>query len=365
MLYDIDQTFAHHWKHGPQFTNALPKSFIPPSQYTTNILSYEVASPIGIAACPLGTSKGIELMSNLGFGIFTYKTMRSVASPAHSAPNIAYLNCDKQLTMEDLKLPMITANINSSKNVAIANSFGNASFDGNIMAEDIAKTKQALSPNQLLIVSVYGSPQKDRSLIQDYILTAQIAQDAGAQVIECNISCPNISGEQPLYMQRATSYELIKKITQTIQIPLTVKIGLCPERKQLETLLINIAHAGAQGVSMINAISAQVINKSNKAYFGPSRATCGISGDPIRTLALQQIQQARDIIDTHKLDITIFGMGGITKAEHIDQFFDTGAHVAMSATGVMHNPYLAINYFNKKEHKGKNDESQRFYSQAP
>lgn len=345
MLYDINKTFADHWQNGLNFTDQPPKNFIPPPQFEANILGYRVSCPIGIAACPLGTSKGIKLMSQLGFGIFTYKTIRSVAAPAHPLPNIGYIHCDKQLSPDDLHSPFVTSNKIQTNSIGIANSFGNASFDGNIMAQDIAQAKKALSKQQLLIVSVYGTQQKDRTLVADYLLTAQIAQEAGAQIIECNVSCPNIPGEQPLYKQPEFLYTLLKKLCSSVDVPVIVKVCTFHNKAELETALINIAQAGAQGVSLLNTIPAEIITQNNRPYFGDARKIAGISGDPIRSIALQHVKDARAIIDAHKLNLTIFGSGGITKAEHIDQFYATGANIAMSATGAMHNPYLAMDYF--------------------
>lgn len=348
MLYTIENSFEEHFDNGLSFTGEIPTNLLIPPSLKTNILGFSIDAPIGIAACPLGISKGIKLLSQFGFSIFTYKTIRSQGHPTHPMPNIAYLICNKQLALDDLQTPFVASPYNKSTTIAIANSFGSASFDINRMSEDIAQSKQMLSPKQLFIVSVYGTPQENRTLIKDYILTAHIAQDAGAQVIECNVSCPNIPNEKPLYLQPEQCYKLIKDLKKNIALPITVKIGLCKNIQELEKLLITIARAGAQAVSMINSISAEIINKHNQPYFDRNRTRCGISGDPIRSLALKQIAKARKIIDKEKLNLAILGCGGITQPEHIDQFLHAGADIAMSATGVMHNPYLAIEWYESK-----------------
>ena len=56
------------------------------------------------------------------------------------------------------------------------------------------------------------------------------------------------------------------------------------------------------------------------------------------------IRDAAKIIAEQKLDLTLLGCGGIMRAEHFDDFLEAGAQVAMSATGFMWDPYLAMRY---------------------
>jgi dihydroorotate dehydrogenase (NAD+) catalytic subunit len=59
------------------------------------------------------------------------------------------------------------------------------------------------------------------------------------------------------------------------------------------------------------------------------------------------VHTARDIITTEKLPLTLVGCGGIMKAEQFDEFLAAGVDVAMSATGMMWDPLLALRYHNK------------------
>jgi hypothetical protein len=61
------------------------------------------------------------------------------------------------------------------------------------------------------------------------------------------------------------------------------------------------------------------------------------------------VKGCRDVIEQEKLGLTLIGGGGITLPEHFDLFYDAGADFAMTATGMMWNPYLAIHY-HQKEH---------------
>ncbi len=76
--------------------------------------------------------------------------------------------------------------------------------------------------------------------------------------------------------------------------------------------------------------------------------TSGICGGPIRQVALQFVHSAAKINAREKLDLTLIGVGGITLPEHFDLFLNAGAHAAMSATGMMWDPYLAARYHQQK-----------------
>ncbi len=342
MLYDIHKSFASNWQHGPIYNGTFPKRILPPKESWITLFGHKVLSPIGIPACPWSTSKGIAFLSKLGFDIFTYKTVRNGASEAHTWPNLAFVadtaNPHKQ------KCIIATQDQEQSTSKTLANSIGNVSFDPDIMQQDITQARSALTEGQLLIVSVYGSEQKQRNVFQDYIYTALLAQDAGAQVIECNLSCPNIPGETPLYKEPNKVYSLVKKMCQALAIPVIIKIGLCDHQQQLHDILVHAARAGAQGVCGLNTIATHIIHKDGTSFFGTKRSIAGLSGNSIRPLALTFIQTARSIIDREKLPLTLLGTGGITEPAHFDQFLNAGAQIAMSATGTFFNPQLAMQW---------------------
>jgi dihydroorotate dehydrogenase len=88
-----------------------------------------------------------------------------------------------------------------------------------------------------------------------------------------------------------------------------------------------------------------VISPTTKeSALGPLRLVSGICGGPIRAGAVDFIKKANHIIQQYQLPLTLIGCGGITEAKHFTEFLDAGAKVAMSATGMMWDPYLAARY---------------------
>jgi dihydroorotate dehydrogenase len=346
-LYDISKTFEENFSN-PSFPSIGPPTRVWPDRtQRTSLLGYSLASKIGAAACAATTGKGIALLAQLGFDVLTYKTIRRQAYPTHPLPNIVHLECEKLFNYADLKEILFTKDKPEkiSDKIAISNSFGNGCLEPRVVMQDIAFAKNSLVEGQVLIVSVYGNGDSLQSMSQDFVAAALMAKEAGADIIELNFSCPNLlkSGE-PLYW----SIEYVLQITACVvksvgNIPILLKLGLIHEIESPLNLLVSAARAGARGISAINSISMRVLNKSHHPAFG-KRTYSGVSGYPIRQLALQSVKKLVQINQTEKLNLVILGMGGITLPEHFNEFFNLGADIALSATGMMWNPYLAMQF---------------------
>jgi uridine monophosphate synthetase len=87
----------------------------------------------------------------------------------------------------------------------------------------------------------------------------------------------------------------------------------------------------------------KVVNSDGTPTFA-TRIFAGVSGIAIQELALDFIKTASTIIQKENLNLVLIGVGGITMASHFSQFFAAGATIALSATGMMYNPYLAAEY---------------------
>lgn len=344
-LYDIHKTFEENFNN-PSFSSIRPPTRVfPDKTQWTSLLGYSLASKIGAAACAVTTGKGIALLAQLGFDVLTYKTIRRQAYPTHPLPNILHVECEKLIDYSDLGEFLFTKDKPESDKIAISNSFGNGCLKPLVVMQDIAFSKNSLAEGQVLIVSVYGEGDSLSSMSQDFSTAALMAKEAGADIIELNFSCPNLMKPgEPLYR----SIEYVSQITTCVvkcmgDIPVVLKLGLIYECDSPSKLLISAARAGARGISAINSISMRVLSQKHHPAFG-KRIYSGVSGYPIRRLALQSVKKLVQINQTEKLNLAIFGMGGITLPEHFNEFLNSGADVALSATGMMWNPYLAVQF---------------------
>ena len=331
-IYDIKKTYAENAQEGPFFkgsffTREKPKELI-------DFLGLDIRSRLGVPAGPLLNSKWIALAAKLGFDVLTYKTIRSEAHPSHQLPNIAFVNKNGHQIAQPHNLDELT----------ITNSFGMPSKSPDFLLHDIAKATNSLSEGQVMIVSIVGTPHRGISFAQDFVKTAILAKEAGAKIIEANFSCPNVEkAEGMLYQNPETVHEYTRLIAKAIApTPLILKVGVFSDEHQMKSVFLAAARGGARAICGINSVSMPIHPPLDER-----RNTSGVCGASIRQGALQFIHSASKIIQENKLGFTLLGCGGIMLEEHFDLFFEAGADIAMSATGMMWDPYLAKRYHAK------------------
>lgn len=342
-LYDIKKTYAQNALEGPFFKGPIPER--PLNLQPIDLFGHSVRSPIGVPAGPLLNARWIALAAKLGFDILTYKTIRSEAHPGHPLPNIIYV----EPTSQEQARPLLEAPLDPNR-LTITNSFGMPSMSREFLLHDIHQAQRSIQKGQVLIVSVVGSMHGERSFLEDFILSAQIAKEAGAKIIEANFSCPNVDkAEGCLYLSPDTTFTYVKALVQAIHpLPLIIKVGLFPHIHLLEEVLVAIARAGAQGVCGLNSVSMQVLNEKGESPLGKNRTTSGICGAAIRSAALQFTQEAASCIREENLDLTLLGCGGIMQEDQFELFLEAGAKAALSATGMMWDPFLALRYHQRQ-----------------
>lgn len=339
-VYDIQKTYTQNVQDGPVFEGKLPDRSWPDESKWIDFLGYKIASPLGVPAGPLLTSCWIALAARLGFDVLTYKTIRSHQHASHPLPNVIFLDPsslgkDSIVQAEDSPSFM--------KDLSITNSFGNPSQSPSFLLKDIAKARTSIRKGQLLIVSVFGSTDKSPNLKHDFVQTGHLAKEGGAQVIEANFSCPNVSSKGgSLFADAEQAYEVASSLAKAVApLPLMIKLGRFADVELMKRVLIALAKAKVRAVCGINTLSMRILDREGLPALGAQRETGGVCGSLIRHEALEFVRNARRVIDEEKLDLELAGCGGIVEASHFNEFLEAGAQVAMSATGMMWNPYLA------------------------
>ena len=335
-IYDIKKTYADNAQDGPFFEGAILDR--PQKEAKFELFGFPLLSPLGVPAGPLLNSRWISLASRLGFDVLVYKTIRSFAHPGHGLPNMLHVEPIDQMTARVLKEPL------SLDTLTVTNSFGMPSKAPDFLLQDIDRANRLLQNGQLLIVSVVGTPNQGVSFAQDFVRAAMLAREAGAKVIEANFSCPNVGkAECMLYTDPEAVYTFAKAIASAIHpVPLILKMGHFSSRQAMREVLLSAARAGAKGICGVNSMSMRVVDEHGHPALGESRPTSGVCGAQIRKDALDFIRDAASVIQSEKLNLTLLGCGGIVQANHFDEFLLSGAHIAMSAVGMMWDPYLAL-----------------------
>lgn len=351
-IYDITKSYLENAEHGPFFNGTIPKRIFPYQETKSDFLGFSVTSCIGVAAGPLLNSKWIALAAKLGYDIPVYKTIRTKEHPSYKMPNVIYVDTHGPLHSDDVthSVKQILSPPKHIENLAITNSFGMPSKSPAFLLEDIYHANTFLQEGQVMVVSVVGSVHAERSFIEDFVAVATLAKAAGAKIIEANFSCPNVKTKEGcVYMSPSAVAEIGRALVKAIHpIPLIIKLGTFPSKQLLQEVLIAAAQNGVRAISGINSVRSKVVDSKGNFPLGPDRSTSGICGGPILPSAVRFITQSAEIIQKEKLDLTLIGVGGISLPEHFDSFFKAGANAAMTATGMMWDPYLAAKYHTKE-----------------
>ncbi|HTM22265.1 MAG TPA: dihydroorotate dehydrogenase [Kofleriaceae bacterium] len=148
----------------------------------------------------------------------------------------------------------------------------------------------------------------------------------GVDVLEMNISCPNIKkGGVEFGTDPRVAGQLVAACRAVTRLPLWVK--LTPNITDIVSLARACVDAGADGLSIINTITAMGIDVRTRR---PRIATVfgGLSGPAIKPIALRMVYQ----VARARLGVPICGMGGIATAEDVIEFLIAGASAVQVGT---------------------------------
>lgn len=182
--------------------------------------------------------------------------------------------------------------------------------------------------NTPIIVNVAGTME------DDYVLVAKrISQSREVSMIELNISCPNVKcGGITFGTDPKTAHDLTKKVKKASKVPVFVKLS--PNVTDIVEMAEAVEAAGADGISMINTLIGMRFNLKTKKPILANQIG-GLSGPAIKPVALRMIYEVYKHIS-----IPIIGMGGITSAEDVAEFFLAGASAVAIGTANFVDPYI-------------------------
>jgi dihydroorotate dehydrogenase len=336
--YDINQTYQYNYDRGPVFvTKPLP---VPPGPMK-EFLGLEVRSRLGISAGLLLNSKWVLGYAQRGFDILTYKTVRSSYRACYEPPNWVFVEDeggDGPVYATD-RIPSNPAQISS------AVCFGMPSMAPQTWRDDVQRAKAALPHGKILIVSVVATPAGDatpRAVADDFAQCAAWAAEAGADVIEANLSCPNVcTNEGNIYtdaqMSRTIATEIRKSIGKT---PLLLKAGHFADPAKLRAFL-KFVNGAADGITMVNALSRPVLRPNGRPVFGDLFVKAGVLGRGIHQSCVENMKLAAEIIAAENFKLTLVGVGGVSSDEDVRRFFDAGASAVLMGSSPMYMPDLA------------------------
>lgn len=172
------------------------------------------------------------------------------------------------------------------------------------------------------------------STVEDYIKVAtEISKAPNVHALELNISCPNVKeGGIAFGTDPEVASELTKKVKAVSKVPVYVKLS--PNVTDIVEMAVAVEAAGADGLSMINTLLGMRIDiKKRKPIL--ANGTGGLSGPAIKPVAIRMIHQVSQAVS-----IPIIGMGGISAAEDVIEFFLAGASCVAVGTANFVDPFV-------------------------
>lgn len=351
--WDISRSFEWNYDYGP-FIHNMPFKTLPRQQ--TPFLSWELRSPLGVAAGPLPNARYIEAYAQLGYSFLTYKTVRTCAWNAHPAPILVRLSPVRQVNTPFSK-PLVVdtaGEYHLSTELSCANSVGLPSAKPEYWREDVRRAREVLREGQILIVSVVGTPEVNDSIEQladDFALCACWAHEAGADMIEVNLSCPNVQDEESdIYLDPEASALIIQTIrAKTGNVPLSAKLGYYDDQ-DLMYIVLSYITPYLDALTLINAVKFQIVDSKGNAYFpGMGREFAGVGGAAIYALAYNNVGNALDYLKQRELNIPVIAVGGVTHAYQVDEYLDLGATLVAVGTTAIWRPSFPYEYARFRE----------------
>ncbi len=183
------------------------------------------------------------------------------------------------------------------------------------------------------IVSIAGET------VEDYaVLARKMRNLPGVVGLEVNISCPNVENRGMVFScHPETARAAIEAVRRNIGGDLPIIAKLSPDVTDIVAIAKEVAHAGADGVALINTLLGMVIDTNSMA---PKLAqkTGGLSGPAIRPVAIRAVYQVHAALP----QLPILGMGGITSGRDAFEFILAGARAVSVGTATFGNPTAVI-----------------------
>ena len=180
-----------------------------------------------------------------------------------------------------------------------------------------------------IIVNVCGKS------VEDYCEVVEKLDDQPVDMLEINVSCPNVKEGAIAFGQKADAlYNITKEIKKYAKQPVIMKLS--PNVTDITEMAKAAEAAGADALSLINTITGMKIDV-HRRKFAIANKTGGLSGPAIKPVAVRMVYQVANAVQ-----IPIIGMGGIANAEDALEFILAGATAVSIGAMNFVNPYTTV-----------------------
>ena len=180
-----------------------------------------------------------------------------------------------------------------------------------------------------IIVNVCGKST------EDYLDVVERLGDEPVDLLEINVSCPNVKeggiafGQDPKAL-----YDITKAIKAKAKQPIIMKLS--PNVTDITEMAKAAEAAGSDALSLINTLTGMKIDVKRRT-FAVANKTAGVSGPAIHPIAVRMVYQVANAVK-----LPIIGMGGVMNTEDAVEMIMAGATAVAVGTANFHNPYATV-----------------------
>lgn len=180
-----------------------------------------------------------------------------------------------------------------------------------------------------IVVNVCGRSEAD------YVEVVERLADQPVDLLEINISCPNVKeggiafGQDPKAL-----YDITKAIKAKAKQPIIMKLS--PNVTDITEMAKAAEAAGSDALSLINTLTGMKIDVKRRT-FAVANKTAGVSGPAIHPIAVRMVYQVANAVK-----LPIIGMGGVMNTEDALEMIMAGATAVAVGTANFHNPYATV-----------------------
>lgn len=180
-----------------------------------------------------------------------------------------------------------------------------------------------------IIVNVCGKSTEDYCEVVERLSSEEV------DLLEINISCPNVKEGGIAFGQSAKAVEEItRQVKKYAKQPIIMKLS--PNVTDITEIAKAAEAGGADALSLINTLTGMKIDIYRQA-FALANKTGGLSGPAIKPVAVRMVYQV-----AHAVKLPVIGMGGIQNAEDALEFIMAGATAVSVGTATFSNPMAAV-----------------------
>ncbi|MCM1171307.1 MAG: dihydroorotate dehydrogenase [Clostridium sp.] len=187
-----------------------------------------------------------------------------------------------------------------------------------------------------IIVNVCGKT------VSDYVEVVERLGACDIDLLEINVSCPNVKeGGIAFGQNKDALFDITKAVKAKAKQPVIMKLS--PNVTDITEMARAAEAGGADAISLINTLTGMKIDV-NKRAFALANKTGGVSGPAIKPIAIRMVYQVANAVK-----LPIIGMGGCMCAEDALEFMMAGATAVAVGTANFNNPYAVRDIINGME----------------